>query len=163
MSVNERMTKVWVGLPNHWSSGGEAMWAVALGNDLYELRNVPFQAYGLNLGDIVRATADDDGQAPEIREVVRPSGHQTLRVYFETTLAEERRLELLQSLAPLAVSFERATETFFALDLAPTADIVSVQAELDMWEEQKWAVYETCDPRMPGSFDDFPEDDGWVH
>src|SRR5262249_4817112 len=81
--MEDELTKVHVELPNHGATGGESLWAKPLGDDLYQLDNVPFHAYGLNYGDVVRATEDSPELKPEIREVVRPSGHQTIRVFFE--------------------------------------------------------------------------------
>ena len=159
MERGERLTKVHIELPNHWATGGESMWAVDLGGDLYELRNTPFHAYGLNFGDIVRATADEPTLKPEIRAVVTRSGHQTLRVFFEDVVSDRRALELLGSLAPLAVSFEGADTRYFALDLLPDADIGKVRDILDEWQEQGWAGYETCEARMPGGFDDGPQEE----
>ena len=155
--MSDDLTKVHVDLPNHRGTGGESFWARPLGGDLYQLDNVPFYAYGLNYGDVVRATEEAPDLKPEIREVARPSGHQTIRVFFETKVAEEEMLALLASLKPLAVSFERATERFFALDLEPHADLGTIRGVLDDWERKGDAAYETCEARMPGSFDDSPQ------
>ena len=133
------------------------MWARALGNDPYQLDNVPFLAYDLNLGDVVRATPDGPGLAPEIRRVVIRSGHRTLRVYFAASVREELRLQLLRSLVP-SVSFERADGTLFALDVAPDGDIDDIRTELDEWVQEGGAEYETCEARVDNSFDDKPED-----
>lgn len=152
------MTKLHIDLPHHWAATGESLWARALGGDLYRLENVPFLAYDLNFGDVVRATPDRPGLAPEIRSVVARSGHRTLRLFFAASLAEEHRRELLRCLAPLSVSFERADSSFFALDLAPEADMDEVRAELEEWVEDGWAEYETCEARVKGSFDDPPEE-----
>ena len=159
MSSDEKLTKVHIDLPNHWATGGEAMWAVDLGNDLYELRNVPFHAYDLNFGDVVYATADSPDLKPEVRRVVQRSGNQTLRVLFAKDRTEEEMLSLLHSLKPLEVSFERGNSRYFALDLGPTADMQKVREALDNWEDQGWAHYETCEARVPGSFDEPPGED----
>jgi hypothetical protein len=156
MSENEKLTKVHVDLPNHWATGGESMWALDLGDDLYELRNVPFHAYNLNFGDVVRATADSPELKPEVRSVARRSGNRTLRVIFMKEQSEATMLELLHSLKPMAVSFERANQRYFALDLEPEADIDRVRDVLDEWERQGWAEYETCEEKVPGSFDAAP-------
>jgi len=158
MPNDNRLTRVHVDLPNHPSTGGEGMWALALGDELYELRNVPLQAYDLNLGDVVLATRDSPELVPEIREVVRRSGHRTMRVVFKPSVPEARKLDLVQSLRFLSASFERGTERCFALDLPPEADITRVQAILDEWQDKGWGEYETCESRVPGSFDDAPEE-----
>jgi hypothetical protein len=160
MDEDPKLTKVHIELPNHWATGGESMWAVDLGNDLYELRNTPFHAYDLNFGDVVRATADSPDLKPEVRSVARRSGHKTLRLFFEKSVPDERRLALLSSLKALAVSFEGADETYFALDLEPESDIDKVRDELDRWHAEGWGAYETCEARVAGSFDDRPEHDG---
>src|SRR5688500_14904960 len=104
--TDEKMTKVYVDLPHHWATGGESMWAVELGGELYELRNTPFHAYDLNFGDVVRATKPTPDTRPQVREVVRRSGHRTLRIHFNEACAVEARLPLLASLKPLSVSIE---------------------------------------------------------
>jgi hypothetical protein len=156
---DEKLTKIYVDLPNHWATVGESMWAVDLGDGLYELRNSPFHAYDLNFMDVVKAISTDPESRPEVREVVRRGGHGTLRVFFEDEVTEERRFQLLESLRPLSVSFERATEGLFALDLEPGADVRRVRAELDRWKSKGWIGYETCEARVPGSFDARPDED----
>ena len=64
----------------------ESMWAAELDEPgLCELRNVPFDAYGLNWGDVVRVSPEGDG-LPEVVEVVRHSGHRTVRVILNAEL-----------------------------------------------------------------------------
>jgi hypothetical protein len=158
MEEDENLTKVHIELPNHWATGGESMWAADLGDDLYELRNTPFHAYNLNFGDIVRATADAPELKPEIRAVVRRSGHRTLRFFFQKAVPQQERVTLLESLKPLSVSFEGADDTYFALDLEPEASIIRVREVLDRWAREGWVEYETCEARVPDSFDDRPDD-----
>lgn len=89
MDEEENLTKVHIDLPHHWATGGESMWAVDLGEDLYELRNTPFHAYDLNFGDVVGATADSSELKPEIRSVVRRSGHSTIRLFFANSVLSD--------------------------------------------------------------------------
>ena len=72
--ASDNLTKVHIDLPNHWGTGGESMWARALAEDRYEIRNVPFYAYGLNFLDVVLANSDDPDLKPEVRRVVQASG-----------------------------------------------------------------------------------------
>lgn len=74
----DSLTKVHIDLPNHWATGGESLWALPLGDDLYEIRNSPFYAYGINWGDVVWAHSNDPELKPQVREVVTPSGNRTL-------------------------------------------------------------------------------------
>jgi len=81
----QSLTKVHIDLPNHWAIDGESLWALPLGEDLYEIRNTPFHAYAINWGDIVRAPVDSD-QIPQVQEVVKRSGHETFRVLFNSAV-----------------------------------------------------------------------------
>ena len=159
MSEEEELTKVVVDLPNHWATGGESMWAKWLMEDLYELRNVPFYAYGLAFADVVRADAPAPDMKPVVRELVRPSGHRTLRVFFLESFEPSERVTLLRDLNPLGASFERATPSLFAIDVEPQADYDGVCQRLVEWASRGILDYETCEPRVEGSFDDDPDDD----
>lgn len=115
----EGLEKIHVDLPNHWAIGGESMWATPLGNDLFKIENIPFYAYGLNFQDIVRATSDSDEHIPEIRELIEPSGHRTFRVFFHKHISRAQQEEILDSLKDLTISYERASDIYFSLDIQP--------------------------------------------
>jgi hypothetical protein len=51
------LAKVLVELREDAGTGGEQLWARPLGDDLYEIRNVPWYAYKLNWGDVVRCSS----------------------------------------------------------------------------------------------------------
>lgn len=155
----EGLEKIHIDLPNHWAIGGESMWAEPLGNDLYKIENIPFYAYGLNFQDIVRATSDSDELKPEIRELIKPSGHRTFRLFFKKEVTREQQEEILETFRELHVSYERANEIYIALDLKPEGDYQAVFDKLDEYEKQKVLGFETCEPRIEGSFDDSPEDE----
>jgi len=153
----EALTKVYVDLPNHRATGGESMWAMALGADAYELRNVPFHAYDLNHLDVVEAIPTGPGLKPQVRHVIRRSGHRTLRVIFLESTPEVDRRPLLAGLVDLGATTERATDILFAIDISPGGDCQGVRDRLDAWDELGLLKYETCEARAEGSFDDLPE------
>jgi len=155
--ADEALTKIHLDLPLHWGTGGESLWAEDLGGDLYRVRNVPFYAYGLNFADVVRATSDQPHLKPEVREVVERSGHRTLRVSFEESYPEDSRVELLKKLNEHKAYFERATSSYFAIDVEPEGSYEKVYDELMRWEGAGFLFFETCEERVPGSFDDKPE------
>ena len=157
MSETDGLVKVVVNLPNHWATGTEAMWAAPVSQDTVELRNVPFYAYGLNFLDVVRVTASSREGPVEVVAVVEPSGHRTLRVFFARGVPEGDRIDLLSSLVVHRASFERATSGYFAIDVEPDGEYDEVAAQLWRWESEGLLAYETCEPRIPGSFDDTPE------
>jgi len=155
----ESLTKVYIDLPHHWATGGESMWALPLGGDLYEIRNTPFYAYGINWGDIVRADTSDPTLKPEVREVVAPSGNKTLRVFLNKGLAQEEQNVILSSLQPLDTSWERADDHYVAIDVHPESDYQAVCDKLMELEQEGKLEYETCEAREAGSFDDVPSED----
>lgn len=159
MGDDEKFTKVLVDLPNGNGIGGESMWAVELGDDLFELRNVPFHSYGLNFGDVVRAIPDRPDEKPRVLEVVRPSGHQTLRVVFLDDLTNDaQRLEHLRSLARFGATYEGRSRSLFAVDIEPDGDVNAVRDVLDVLLADGILGYETTEPRVAGSFDDLPDE-----
>ena len=148
--------KVHVALPNHASIGGETFWADQVGDSLYRLANVPFWAYGLNYRDVVRATPDSDGMLI-IHEVTEPSGHRTLRVMFVSDVDTGQQSELLGQIhQPDTVTFERANNSLVAINIAPDANYLAVFDKLEAWADSNLLDFETCHPRVEGSFDDSP-------
>jgi hypothetical protein len=156
MDREDDLVKVHLDLPNHWWFKGESLWAKALGDDLYEIQNVPFCAYGLNCGDVVRALSEGPEFKPEVREVVRRSGNRTLRISFHE-LSKTQQSPLLDTLEALGTWVERANDSFVCLNVPPATDIATVVAALDEQERSGTLEYETCEARVPGSFDDAPE------
>ena len=152
--TSENLVKLHIDLPHHWATGGESLWAEALGNDLYRIRNVPFFAYGLNFYDIVRATADSADLKPEIRDVVEPSGHKTLRIIFPKHVSREEQIQLLDQLEEHSASYERADEKNVAIDIEPEGSYSNVYDKLEEWENAKLLSFETCEARETDSFDD---------
>jgi hypothetical protein len=151
------LTKVHLELPNHWWFKGESLWAKSLGDDLYEIQNVPFCAYGLNCGDVVRATADAPELKPEVREVVRRSGNQTIRANFK--LANELQGQHIEAIKQLGAWVERANPTFICINVPPEVSYVKVREYLDRQEASDALEYETCEERVAGSFDGAPEEE----
>ena len=150
----ENLTKVHIDLPNHWWFKGESLWAKSLGNDLYEIQNVPFCAYGLNCGDIVRAIAAEPGLKPEILEVVSRSGNETLRVSF--SIEKELQAPIVEAIEATGAWVERANPTFICINIPPTVDVAVVRDYLDQQEAENVLQYETCEARVQNSFDDRP-------
>ena len=158
MSENN-LEKIHIDLPNHWAIGGESLWATPLGNDLYRLENVPFYAYGLNFHDVVKATSDAEELIPEIRALIERSGHRTFRVYFNKTIDRQKQEKVLNAMEDLTISYERANDIYFSLDMQPHGNYQAVFDRLDELEADDILGFETCEARIEGSFDDLPEDD----
>lgn len=154
------LVKLHLDLPNHWWFKGESIWARSLGDDLYEIHNIPFCAYGLNCGDVVRATADAPHLKPEVREVIRRSGNRTVRISFCDQLSREQQGPALDALQSMGAWVERANEQFVCVNVPPAVSHEAVCAYLAEQEEGGSLEYETCEERVPGSFDDRPDEEG---
>jgi hypothetical protein len=156
LETPEGLTKIYVELPNHPSVAGESMWAREVGQNRYELRNIPFHAYALNFLDVVEAVAGELDERPVVRRLIRRSGHQTLRICFDESALLEERVPLLRQLGSLGASFEGASQSYYAIDVAPGGNYPSVLGQLRGWQEAGMLSFETGDARAPGSFDDLP-------
>lgn len=150
------LVKIFIDLPHHWWLQGESFWAQPLGDDRYRLENVPFCAYDLNHGDVVLATAASETLKPEIRAVVERSGHQTLRISFCDQLNREAQEPIIAALQALGGELERANGQFLAIDIPPGVSVDALRDALDEQVDAGTLEYETCEARVPGSFDAAP-------
>ena len=147
------LEKVYVDLPNHWAVSGESLWAKPLGNDLFEIHNVPFYAYGLNYFDIVKVDSSDPKNKPVILEVVEPSNYQTLRVVFYEDFDEKSQTELFDELRQFKVDVERDNESYVALNIYPDGDYDGVYNKLSHLENEGILEFETCETHNSNNFD----------
>ena len=160
MEEEADLCKIVVELGYHWSGiGGEGIWARPMGGDLYEVDNIPFYAYGLNVADLVRAVAPNSEMKPVVQRVERASGHRTLRVRFAGSTAEPERVLMLRGLSQFQTSFEGQNAVYFAIDVAPPGDYEGVIQQLQAWEDQGLLSFETCEPRVAGGFGSDPAED----
>ncbi|MGI8544953.1 MAG: DUF4265 domain-containing protein [Aridibacter sp.] len=126
----EELEKVYVDLPNHWAVSGESMWAKTLGNDLYEIRNIPFYAYGLNFLDKVKVDSSDENHKPIVLEIVELSGFKTLRLAFDDDFDEVSQNKLFDELKQFNVEVERDTVSHVALSIEPESDYDAIYDKL---------------------------------
>jgi len=115
----------------------------ALGDDLFEVRNSPWYAYDIHFGDVVRAIPPNADQKPTFREVVKPSGHKTLRVLFPKETSEAEQAALLDRLSSDGASYERANSRLVAIDVRPAGNYQRVCDRLWEWEQEGVLDYET--------------------
>jgi hypothetical protein len=93
---------------------------------------------------------------PEIRSVVRRSGNRTARLFFAEELTPAEQKLPLDALQSMDTWMERANPYVVCVNINPTADYTAVCARLAELESAGVLEYETCEERMPGSFDDVP-------
>ena len=151
--MSDAPVKIYVDLPEHWAVGGESMWANPLGDDLYEIVNVPFHVYGINYGDVVRARAEAPDLKRQVIEVVERRGHHTLRMLFADEVGPEQQRAVLQRIEASGATYERANERHIAIDVPPETSYGTVVDLLYAFEEEGTLEYETCEFRVEGRFD----------
>ena len=160
MEKEADLCKIVVELGYHWSGiGSEGIWARPMGGDLYEVDNIPFYAYGLNVGDVVRAVPQNPDMKPVVHGIERASGHRTLRVHFAESTAEPERVLMLRGLSQFQTSFEGQNAVYFAIDVTPAGGYESVIQQLQAWEDQGLLSFETCELRVAGGFGSDPDED----
>ncbi len=145
-------------LPNHWAIDGESIWALNLGEDIFEIKNVPCYAYDLNMGDRVLATIKPSDLIPRVQKVVAKSGHRTLRALLHENVDLREWKKLIVSLGDYAAALIQVNDRFFAFDIPPDGDYDSLYLKLEDLEQLGILQYETCEARNEGSFDDLPDD-----
>lgn len=132
MMDREGLVKIRVALPD--GTGSESFWARPLGSDRYEVRNNLFSAFDLHYLDVVLAVPREAGQPPEVREVVRRSGHKTLRIVFTNPDDEAVKERILGAIDDMGARYENANGRLYSIDVLPGADY---QAVCDfLWREE---------------------------
>lgn len=119
----------------------ETCWAIAHGQDRYELDNCPFYAYGVSYRDVVYAPHDEVEGFPTFQKVVSKSGNRTVRLVFETA-TDGPQSSILEGLTRLGCDFERATSRYVVVNLPPPVDLQAVVAFL----VQRAVTWEYADP-----------------
>lgn len=116
----------------------EDLWAISLGNDTFEIDNVPFYAPGISSGDHVSAVWREGSLV--FLEVVEPKGHSTIRVVVYTENSTQR---IRNELRELGCSTELGNiADFFSVDVPPQVDYSRVENLLAAYAEAGDLDYE---------------------
>lgn len=107
---------------------------------------------------MVVAVAAEPHLKPQISRVERRSGHQTLRLIFKAETDRLERDEILGKINDLGTTYENANSKLYSLDIPRIEDFQPLCDQLWRWEQSGALEYETCEARVPGSFDGTPED-----
>ena len=96
VAESEQLVKVFVRLEpdadkqtEHWWAEAESLWALPIGEDAYELRNIPWETDALHPREIVRCRRSEDGRL-QVVDVLECVGHATLRVTFANGVPDQR-------------------------------------------------------------------------
>lgn len=113
----------------------EGLWAYPLGNQLYQLQNIPVYAEHLNVEDIVRCEEPPDAR-PVIQEVVEWSGNRTLRVIFQDEAPDETCVDIIWELAQHGIQYEKPVFKRYMFNVTPHQDYNWVRDFLQTKEEE---------------------------
>jgi len=119
----------------------EGLWARPLSDGLFQIDNVPFFAKGIAYGDIVSASAEQ--KELRFREVVRPSGHHTLRLIIYDEGEVSSVIALLKN---MGCAVERShIPGLVSVDVPPDVSLAVLRPVLDEGEAQeRWGYEEAC-------------------
>ena len=121
-------------------AGTESWVKVVVG--LFRVDNIPFFAKSIALGDVVSAAPDEQGLL-RFKDVVRPSGHSTLRIIV---FDEAEVPSVLEQFTRLGCTSERShIPGLIALDVPPSVSMADLRRELDSGMQQdRWDYEEAC-------------------
>jgi|LGOV01.1.fsa_nt_gb hypothetical protein len=143
MNEKRNLERVLVELPEDNDLSHESIWAKEIGENLFELRNSPFYAYDLHFLDQVRALKNHEDQLPLVTEIIKRSGHKTLRIFFNEEIEKPEQEYYLEMITNFGTNYERATSRLLAIDVLPEADYQAVCDHLMKLENNRILVYET--------------------
>ena len=128
--MSQLRDKLVIDLPADEETSAETLWAVkdADNGNLFKLDNVPMLAYGLALGDLVRAELRDDDRWHFVK-MVKPSGLLTVRV-AGPHVEESRFAGVVALLKPNSIASERLSERYIGYAMEPAA-FAKVESAID--------------------------------
>jgi len=120
-----KLVKILYIIPEGEEDAGQAegLWAFSLGNQLYELQNIPVFAEHLNVEDIVHCDEPADTK-PIIRELVARSGNRTLRVIFRDETPDETCIDIIWELIQHGIAYEKSASKSYSFNVAPKDDYI---------------------------------------
>ena len=121
----------------------EWLWAEPVGQSEYEIRSLPFFAYGISSRDIVSAK-DEDGRLFFVKVLLR-GGHSTYRLLLapSVTVDSVDFLKSWTSLKIIGCSFELAKTSWLSVDVPADVDINEAYSLLELGESAGvWQVFE---------------------
>lgn len=121
---NRQLAKILYIIPEGEEDEGsaESLWAYSLGEQLYELQNIPIYTENLNIGDVVRCHESAE-ELPVIDKLAQKSGNRTLRVIFREEASAEDAVDLvIMPLAEKGIDYEKAVQRHYMFNVPVNAD-----------------------------------------
>lgn len=119
--------------------GWESMWATPLGNDNFEIDNIPFYVRGISCGDVVTANLSDTGEFL-FGALIQPSENSTIRVYVSS---ESEAMFFISALVAFGCECERSNITkLFAVHIPSSCELKPILELLAQAETEGKLEYE---------------------
>ncbi|MGA4607646.1 DUF4265 domain-containing protein [Pseudoalteromonas maricaloris] len=115
--------------------------AMAVGDNIYQIKGAPLFAFGVNYGDHVLVAPDSEG-ALEVIDIVARSDYHSLRIRFTNEPENAKNIELLQELTLSGVESEQLDDGGFALTVSPQREYESFIDILHYYQELGVLKYE---------------------
>ncbi len=124
------------------------MWAESLNDNLYQIDNVPFYAYGISDKDVVLAK-DVNGELL-FQDVKQNSGHSTYRIFVNDGIEDQSFTQYWKRLEEIGCGKEVGGDGFFAVDVPTETDIYKAYRLLEKGEvDGIWQFEEgKCGPEL---------------
>lgn len=125
------------------SRDSETLWVSPISDDIYQLENSPFFAYGVSWKDLIKAKLGKD-QFLEYVGCVKKSGNRTLRIIFQDFQSSEQPAQaILKQLTELGCSYEGMQPRLISINVPPE---VELQRITDFLKDQSGTQWEYADP-----------------
>lgn len=123
----------------------EWMWARWQGENVFELDNSPFHAYGISFKDSFSIEFADDTAC--FGRILRKEGHRTVRARFPFGADYETSLSVLSELKTIGCSFEGSDleRPLYSIDVPPGVELALVVGYLAQSESEGILEYEEAD------------------
>jgi hypothetical protein len=142
--IENSLEKVYFKLePNDWHGmSTESMWCRKIGINTYELRNLPFYFLGIAFGDIF-----DTERINGIifyKQIISRSGHSCYRFFLNNQVSHSGEVieMILNCFNDMGVTYEKATDRLFSLDVPSGIDVMNVYNKLNYFEENDLIEFE---------------------
>jgi hypothetical protein len=144
----------------------ESLWVRKVRGRQYQLAAIPFYAYNLSLGDILRCAPDDDGIGLFIEEVLKKSGNRTVRAAFWVTEGgnHPEAIKFREFLIQSGLKWDYDCVRLFSVNIPSDEIYQKVEARLKEIPETAQLKWEDGDPQpernMDGTLRDPPQAEG---
>jgi hypothetical protein len=139
--------------------GSETLWAEQIAENeqrIFQMRNSPFFARGINHLDVVRAKFAENESVGDFVEVIDRGGHSTYMLLIQP--AETRVPSYWNILKELGCSYESmrinlstGMRLLYSVDVPPTTDIHEVNEMLERGEDQGVWLFQEGYAHLPQS------------